>query len=147
MQTILVWQCSQGCFFYCSIGALFNISRVFSRALFHLTCGDFHHFESFLRVVLFYYSQLFQVFCLPVGANLKAGFRCRLHLRRYVARPSNLISSSSKGGAVEASVPGAVETAIAGTVEPSWLAVKRFPPNSQAHRLQLGHALHLVHSP
>ena len=36
-----------------------------------------------------------------------------------------------------------VETAIAGTVEPSWLAVKRFPPNSQAHRLQLGHALHL----
>ena len=36
-----------------------------------------------------------------------------------------------------------VETAIAGTVEPSCLAVKRFPPNSQAHRLQLGHALHL----
>ena len=71
MQKILFWQCSQGVFLpYCSIGVFFNIAHVFSRALFHLTNGDFHHFKILLRVVLFYYSQLFQVFCLPVSANL-----------------------------------------------------------------------------
>ena len=63
MQKILVWQCSQGVFLpYCSIGVFFNIPRLFSRALFHLTSGDFHHFKSFLRVLLFIIPSYFRYF-------------------------------------------------------------------------------------